>query len=274
MLINPDEHPRRVLEDARRRDNKGDLKEVKDIAKITQQAVAWNQARGRNYYLPNEPAAHFLMSVSKIKFLSGGNRSGKTQTCTIDTVAQAEGWHPLQRDNLERLHKECVPEYKFYHAYYKKYVTVDLGWVKSHVEWVLDNRLWLPSPPIMARCVTVDFPNGVEKFCGPEVERWATKSELKDVLYRNEKKRLITWNNGSFLEFMTTDQDLDAHGGVARHLVWFDEEPKSDYWQENMMRILTVNGRMILGMTAVKGISWPKLEIWDKWEDIIENRAS
>ena len=272
MLIKPEEHPRRVLEDARRSDNRDRLKDNKDNVKVHEQLNAWNQAKGKNFFLPPEKTAHYFLSVAMIKFLSGGNSASKTATDAVDVVMQCEGWHPLQRENLEILAKDALDSYYYWHSYTKQYVTVDTSFVRAHAQWVLDNKLWIPSPPIMARCVTVDFPNGVEKFCGPEVERWATKSELENVLYRNEKKRIITWKNGSFLEFMTTDQDLDAHGGVARHVVWYDEEPKSDYWQEGMMRILTVKGRMILGMTAVKGISWPKLEIWDKWENLLEER--
>lgn len=279
-LRSHEENPRRIAMEVRKLDMEyvevdGERKTRfetmgEEAVKLTKMLQGWAQAPGKNFFMPNEKSLMFFLSVAMTKFISGGNRSGKTTTCAIDFVMQAEGWHPLQRKNLERLRKEAHSKYKYYSAYERRWIEIDLSWLKDYFEWVLDERRWIASPPVALRCVTVDFPNGVEKFCGPEVMRWATKSEIKDDQHANEKKRRITWKDKSFIEFMTTDQDLDAHGGTARHGLWYDEEPPSPYWMEGMMRTMSVKGRMLLGMTAVKGITWPKVEIWDKWEELTE----
>lgn len=240
-----------------------------DRKKLSKQIGEWDLARGQSWFHPNESAFDFFISLAMVKFISGGNRSGKTQTCTMDVLMQCEGWHPLQRRNLEKLWKGGLSEQWFINPITRKVYKVDVSYLREHFEYVLDNKLWLRDPPIAARCVAVDFPNGVEKFCGPEYVQWATRSELKYIGFDNEKKRRNMWKNKSFVEFMTTDQELDAHGGAARDVIQFDEEPPSTYWQENMMRILSTKGRMILGMTAVKGITWPKMEIWDKFEETV-----
>jgi phage terminase large subunit-like protein len=158
---------------------------------------------------------------------------------------QIEGWHPLQRDNLSKLALKALDNN-----------------VRDHCSRLMDERKWIASPPIEGRVVAVDFPNGVEKFVGPEIIKWASRADLKEISYGNEKKRVIVWKDGSFIEFMTCDQELDAHGGAARDVVWFDEEPPESYWDENLMRIMTKSGRMILGMTSVKGVTWTENRIF------------
>jgi phage terminase large subunit-like protein len=231
-----------------RTEGKWDKLSDDDKIKITTEMVGWNESRGRFLHEPNVKAREWFLNPSFIKWIFGGNRSGKTASCAMEVVMQCEGFHPLQKPNLERLAKEALDEE-----------------IRERCKKLLERRRWIRLAPIEARAVCVDFPNGVEKFVGPEVLRWATKAELKYVGHDNEKKRRIIWKNGSMIEFMTHDQELDAHGGTKRDLVWFDEEPPSEYYQENLMRVLQ-GGRIIGGMTAVKGITWVKDQIWDRFQ--------
>lgn len=213
--------------------------------KITKQLLAWENARGRNIYDPNEKESLWFLQPHFIRAISAGNRAGKTCTCTIDVVATCEGWHPLQRENLEILVKEAREE-----------------WVRKHCQMILDKKLWIHSPPIRARCVAPDFSYYVEKIIGVEYEKWATRAEVKEFAYAQDHKRYIKWKNGSVIEFMTSEQQLKVHGGSSRHIVQIDEEIPYDYWIENQMRVLDVEGRMIYGATAVEGVSWSEEEIF------------
>lgn len=215
---------------------------------LAKQAQQWEQAMGKNFYRPNKRAWRWFLEPHFIKWIFGGNRSGKTATCVLDDIMQCEGWHPLQKENLEVLVDKALDD-----------------WVKRQAEEVLKRRQWIKSPPVEGRIVAVDFPNGVEKFVGPEVRKWATKSEIEYDGISNEKRRKIVFKNGSYIEFMSHDQDLDAHGGTARDFIHFDEEPPSDIYQENLMRVIN-GGRLTGGMTAVKGITWVKDQIWDRYE--------
>lgn len=204
------------------------------------------QAQGRNLYIPNLKEQRWILQPHRVKGISGGNRSGKTATCTVDIIAQCEGWHPLQKPNLERLIEEALEE-----------------WVRDHCRYIYENKLWIKSPPVMARVVTVDFPNYVEKIIGPEYEKWATLGEVKAFQYENDKKRRVEWKNKSRCEFMTYEQPVKAHGGSARDVINFDEEPTQEHYEENKMRIISTKGRVTCGMTSVNGVTWTEEAIWE-----------
>lgn len=116
-----------------------------------------------------------------------------------------------------------------------------------------------PPPPIRGRIVSVDFLNGVEKIVRPEVARWMPASELKGGSWAtaySRELRTLTLENGSTIEFMSYDQDLEKFAGTSRHFVWFDEEPPHDIYVENLLRLLDVGGHMWITMTPVEGMTW------------------
>jgi len=248
-LTKPEDLPLYYLDQLSEIDAKGLIKPSQETLEITKKVYEWTLASGRNLFRLIDKASDFFLAYAIIKFIFGGNRSGKSATCTLDVLMQIEGWHPLQRENLEKLAVSAIDEK-----------------IRKLAGRYLDERKWIASPPVAARCEVVDFPSGCEKIAGPEYMKWATKSMIKYCGFDNEKKRKIEWTNKSFLEFMSHDQDLDSHGGVARNVIHEDEEPPSDIHQENMMRILSCNGRMIGGMTAIKGLTWVKDAIWDKFK--------
>jgi phage terminase large subunit-like protein len=220
-----------------------------DRVKIVQEMLEWDKARGKFLFEPNEKGYLWFLVPAYLRWIFGGNRSGKSSQCCMDVIMQIEGYHPLQRENLNILA-----------------VKANKDWVRGLAGLYLDHRKWIKSPPVSARCVAVDFPNGVEKIVGPEYAKWLDRSMVSYIGYDNEKKRRIDWKNKSFLEFMSHDQDLDSHGGVSRDVIHFDEEPPSEIYQESMLRTLSSGGRMIGGMTAVRGITWTKDEIWDRYD--------
>ncbi len=226
-----------------------DLIDKRKMKEFTEILLEWDKARGKYFYQPNEKEYWFFLQPHMIKGLSGGNRAGKTSTVVMDVIMQMEGWHPLQKENLKKLAEEAY-DFK----------------VREHCKRLLSEGKWIHEPPVQGRIVAIDFPNYVDKIIGPEYEKWLSRDLVKEIAYDNERRRRIVWKNGSMLEFMTTSQDLDAHGGSARHVIQVDEECPQDYWIENMMRIMTVGGRMIMGATAVNGVTWTEKEIWEKGE--------
>lgn len=116
-----------------------------------------------------------------------------------------------------------------------------------------------PPPPVRLRAISVDFLNGVEKIVRPEIARWCPASELKGGSWStayNKQLRTLTFENGSFIEFMSYDQELDTFAGTSRHGIWFDEEPPRAIYVENLLRLLDVNGEMWITMTPVEGMTW------------------
>lgn len=213
--------------------------------KVIQTAAAWNEAQGRYFYDPNKKLYRWFLMPHWIKGIRGGNQSGKTSGCVMDVVMQCEGWHPLQQENMERIIEETFDP-----------------WVRDWLKVLYERELWIKSPPVKARCNTVDYTNFVDKIIGQEYEKWATTADLDLVGYSNDKKRKITWKNGSFVEFMTYEQPVLTHGGAARDIIQHDEESPPGHWAQSKMRVSTTSGRMTIGMTAEQGVTWTEDEIW------------
>ena len=163
----------------------GGLDKIKDEdgKLLYKQAVMWSQAKGKNFYTPNIKERLYFLMPHKTRAISGANRSGKTATNAVDMCAQAEGWHPLQRDNLEKLITGAYDD-----------------WVKRWCEYLLENRLWITAPPVDMRVVAPDF-TLVEKAIGPEFKKWATFDDVipDGFKYDNDKRRDVRWKNKSFI---------------------------------------------------------------------------
>ena len=217
--------------------------------KVHTEMIEWDKARGRFFYEPNDKLRKWYLQPHRYKATSAGNRAGKTSGIAIDVIMQIEGWHPLQKPNMERLIEEAYEE-----------------WVREHLKELYKQERWIHRPPINARVVAPDFPNYVEKVIGPEYEKWASSYDIAEMAYLNQNKRIIRWKDGSFLEFMTVQQDLKSHGGSARHVIQIDEEIGQDFWVENNMRIISLNGRMLYGATAIEGVTWTEEAIFQRGE--------
>jgi phage terminase large subunit-like protein len=135
-----------------------------------------------------------------------------------------------------------------------------VGGATETVMWLTGKHPYLstPPPPVRGRCVSVDFINGVEKIVKPEVARWMPASELLGGSWEkafNKELRILTLANGSTLEFMSMDQDVDKFAGTSRHFIWFDEEPPRDVYIECLQRLLDTSGSFWITMTPVDGMS-------------------
>lgn len=113
--------------------------------------------------------------------------------------------------------------------------------------------------PIRGRAVGVDFDNGVNKIMMPEIARWIPPSMLIngswEASYAKGDKTL-TLENGSTLEFMSYDQDVDKFAGTSRHFVWFDEEPPEEIFNECLARLIDTSGDWWMTMTPLIDMSW------------------
>jgi phage terminase large subunit-like protein len=135
-----------------------------------------------------------------------------------------------------------------------------VGGATEAVMWLTGKHKYLqtPPPPVRGRCVSVDFINGVEKIVKPEIARWMPSSELHGGSWDkafNKELRILTLANGSTLEFMSMDQDVDKFAGTSRHFIWFDEEPPRDVYIECLQRLLDTGGSFWITMTPVDGMS-------------------
>lgn len=178
-------------------------------------------------YKPHEKQHKFHCSYCKGKLYIGGNRSGKTTGGVIEDIWRAAGKHPFRPELNELV-------------------------------------------PVYGRVVAVDFLKGVDQILIPEFKRWCPRSWLKGDSWEtayNANARLLTFKNGSIIEFMSYDQDLDKFAGTSRHFVHFDEEPPRNIWVECMARLIDTDGEYYITMTPVEGMTW----IYD---DLYENNVN
>jgi hypothetical protein len=183
-------------------------------------------------YLPEPKQTPFHTAHTKIKAFIGGNRSGKSTSGVVDDLIQV-------------VDRECLP---------------------SHL---CPFKRW--EPPIRARIVAPKFNENIEQVIFPMIRRWVPKAQLKgggwDSAF-SKSRRVLEFANESTIQFLTFDQDLDAHAGAALHRAHFDEEPEGEkgmaLFQETMMRLSDFDGDFVLTMTPLFGLSWAYDEIFKR----------
>nr|DAL22179.1 MAG TPA_asm: Large terminase protein [Caudoviricetes sp.] len=116
-----------------------------------------------------------------------------------------------------------------------------------------------PEPPIRGRVVAVDFLNGVDKIILPLYKQWLPKTFLINGSWEqsySKERHVLTLNNGSFVEFMSQDQDLDKFAGSSRHFIHFDEECPQSIYRECIARLVDTGGCWWMSQTPVAGMEW------------------
>lgn len=175
-------------------------------------------------YKPHEKQIKFHNSHKKVRLYIGGNRSGKTVGGIVEDLWYATGRHP--------------------------YKDITARW----------------GGPTRGRIVSVDFVNGHEKIIIPELTRWLAPSDLRGGAWStafDKQERVLNFENGSTIELMSYDQDLDKFSGTSRHWTHFDEEPPKNIYTECMARLVDTGGDAWLTMTPVDGMTWVYDQIYE-----------
>ena len=127
-----------------------------------------------------------------------------------------------------------------------------------------------PRPPVRMRFCCTDFRNGIEKVAIPKFQEFVRREDLKggswETAYSKDNYTLY-WRNGSFVEFMSYDQDVTKFGGASRHLIIDDEPVPIEIHMENEARLADVGGDLIMAFTPVDldaRTAW----LFDFWQQI------
>lgn len=180
-------------------------------------------------YKPYPKQCEFHQSDRWGRYISGGNRAGKTDSEVMEAI-----W------------------------------------------WCTNTHPYLPRPeawgdgPIRARFVVVDIVKGVEDIILPKLKRWCASTDLINGKWDDSwdsRQLMFTFSNGSTIQFLTHGMELDKHGGVPLHCVFFDEIPPQNIFNENMMRLIDFNGFWVMAATAVQGLGWTYDRLWEPWEE-------
>lgn len=146
-----------------------------------------------------------------------------------------------------------------------------VGGVIEDLWWATGRHPFLetPEPPVYIRVVGVDFINGIEGILFPIFKRWVVPSDLKGGTWNSawsNRERTLTFENGSEIDFKSSDQDLDKHAGTARHMIHFDEEPPRAIFNENLLRLVDYGGSFVITMTPVEGMTWVYHDLYEPFQ--------
>ncbi len=178
------------------------------------------QVKNINFYVPHPKQKQFHCSHMDEKLLIGGNRSGKTVSNVVECIWRLTKTHPFRPE---------VNEIK--------------GIVKG-------------------RMVTVSLKEGLMKIVLPLFKELMPQKYLRNRSWEraySREERTLYLTDGSFIEFMTYEQDLEKFAGTSRHFVSFDEEPPKSIWSECLLRLVDTDGDWWISMTPVEGLTWT----WD-----------
>jgi len=122
------------------------------------------------------------------------------------------------------------------------------------------------TPPIAARIVCTSFVDGIEKVILPELNKWMPKKYLlPDNRSYNRQTRIFRLNNGSTIDLMSYDQDIQAFSGATRQFIWQDEHGKQEVYNENKARLRGSGPRFFLGtLTPLLGMTWEFGDIYEE----------
>lgn len=182
-----------------------------------------------NSYRPYPAQLDFHTCTLTGRYMSAGNRAGKTTAAVIDAIDLAmcrETWKPR-------------PE----------------SWGRGAVK---------------IRFVCVDIDKGVRGMVLPEFKRWMSTSMLVNGSWDdswNNQELTLTFSNGSEVQFLTHQMELDRHGGTAKHAIYFDEIPPLSIFNENMMRLIDYEGIWVIAATSVDGMGWTHELLWEPAEE-------
>jgi phage terminase large subunit-like protein len=142
-----------------------------------------------------------------------------------------------------------------------------LGSTIEAIWWLTHTHPYRKTPdgPIRGRVVAVDFLNGVDKIILPLYKQWLPKTYLINGSWEqsySRERHVLTLNNGSFVEFMSQDQDLDKFAGSSRHFIHFDEECPQTVFRECLARLVDTSGVWWMSQTPVQGMEWIYDEIY------------
>lgn len=115
---------------------------------------------------------------------------------------------------------------------------------------------------------TIDSPIEIWSAC-PSYELQEETTQLKLLRYLSPDKiektetlrggilKKIKMKNGNILSFKSYEQGREKFQGVGKRLIWFDEEPPSDIWEECFVRQEAgIQLDIILTMTPINGMTW------------------
>jgi phage terminase large subunit-like protein len=136
-----------------------------------------------------------------------------------------------------------------------------VGGVVEDIWWATGKHPYRKTPdlPVRGRVIAVDKLRGINQIILPIFAQWLPMSELKNGSWEDSYHKgdqVLMLENGSTIEFMSYEQDVEKFAGTSRNFIHFDEEPPKSIYLENQARLVDVGGSAWITMTPVEGMTW------------------
>jgi phage terminase large subunit-like protein len=135
------------------------------------------------------------------------------------------------------------------------------GGIVEDIRWLTRKHPYynLPDRPIAGRIVSVDFSYGIAQIIIPQLKQWIPPSQLKGGSWFSAYEaglKVLHFENGSSVELMSYEQDVEKFAGTSRDFIHYDEEPPKAIYDECQARLIDRKGRSWITMTPVEGMTW------------------
>jgi phage terminase large subunit-like protein len=123
--------------------------------------------------------------------------------------------------------------------------------------------------PIRARVVTPDLTSTLDGVIHEKIREWCPPELLKGGNFDrafDKVQRVLKFKRGDWIQFNSSEQDREKLGGVALHMVIYDEEPRQEVRNECLTRLIDFDGEEIFALTPFSGMKWLFDEIYEPWE--------
>lgn len=184
----------------------------------------------------------FINRPEKIVALYTGNQTMKTASVAYQYVMRILGTHPVEEKNM-RPWKE--------HRIYR-FASENLPTEKGE--------------------------NGeIKNTQYPEFKKWLPANLIiHDITIRSPKLVIKDPQGGKniIVEFVSFSQDVQAQAGVQRASVWIDEACTKDFFEEQVPRLFTSGGDIIMTLTpALNFKGWEYEDIYERARTIIRTKS-
>lgn len=121
-------------------------------------------------------------------------------------------------------------------------------------------KLMMKVPGLRARAVAVNYKQAT-KVISKYLSEFIPASYLAEGCHYTETRgwthSLLRLKNGSTCQIMSSDQQPIAHAGDSLDVVWIDEIPPPEILDENLARVMDVNGAVWLTATPIgRPVKW------------------
>jgi len=218
--------------------------ELISLVKIKDELQRRKKETALKNYAPHLKQFAFHTALPFIRWITGGNRSGKTESATVETIIRSTGE---------------IPTGYMDQKYIRKCEQLGIGHPDKSLAEVYSKPINLPSDNWI---VTADFPNARDvvipmfrKYIPPGyIKRWWQTDKIWEI------------KNGSRVSIKSCDSGVRKFFGPKKDNVQFDEEPANGIYDECYTRVADSEGQLYGAMTPMFGITWTKEEFLNKMD--------